>query len=54
MFKEINITGPEGAKRAKQLGIEEVPTIAIDGEVVLIGRVEKEEIEHEINLHQTG
>lgn len=54
MFKEINIAGPEGAKRAKQLGIEEVPTIAIDGEVVLIGRVEKEEIEHEINLHQTG
>lgn len=54
MFKEINVTGSEGAERAKQLGIEEVPTIAIDGEVVLIGRVEKDEIEHEINLHLSG
>ncbi|MBP2031261.1 putative thioredoxin/glutaredoxin [Methanohalophilus levihalophilus] len=49
MFKEINISGSEGAERARQLGIEEVPTIAIDGEVVLIGRVDKDDIEQEIN-----
>ncbi|NPE29379.1 hypothetical protein HNV12_15755 [Methanococcoides sp. SA1] len=48
MFKEINTTSSEGAERAKQLGIEEVPTIAIDGEIVLIGRVEKDEIRKEL------
>ncbi|WP_440952448.1 thioredoxin family protein [Methanococcoides sp. FTZ1] len=48
MFKEINVTSSEGAERAKQLGIEEVPTITINGEVVLIGRVEKDEILEEL------
>ena len=48
MFKEINVTSLEGAERAKQLGIEEVPTITINGEVVLIGRVEKDEILEEL------
>ncbi|WP_135607247.1 glutaredoxin family protein [Methanococcoides methylutens] len=48
MFKEINVTSLEGAERAKQLGIEEVPTITINGEVVFIGRVEKDEIQEEL------
>ncbi|WP_342210519.1 glutaredoxin family protein [Methanococcoides vulcani] len=48
MFKEINVTSLEGTERAKQLGIEEVPTITINGEVVLIGRVEKDEIREEL------
>ncbi|MCD4821457.1 MAG: thioredoxin family protein [Methanococcoides sp.] len=48
MFKEINVTSLEGSERAKQLGIEEVPTIAINGEIVLIGRVEKDEIRTEL------
>ncbi|WP_135612659.1 thioredoxin family protein [Methanococcoides sp. AM1] len=48
MFKEINVTSIEGAERAKQLGIEEVPSITINGEVVLIGRVEKGEIQEEL------
>ena len=48
MFKEINVTSLEGAERAKQLAIEEVPTIAINGDVVLIGRVEKDEIRTEL------
>lgn len=47
-FKEINTSSPDGAGRAKEMGILEVPTITIDGEVVLIGRVDKEEIEEEI------
>nr|WP_250869398.1 hypothetical protein [Methanococcoides seepicolus] len=48
MFKEINVTSLEGSQRAKQLGIEEVPTIAINGDVVLIGRVEKDETRTEL------
>jgi len=48
MFKEINVTSLEGSERAKQLGIEEVPTIAINGEIMLIGRVEKDEIRTEL------
>lgn len=50
-FKEINITSPGGKERAKQLGIFEVPSIAIDGDVVLVGRVDRNEIEREIRLY---
>ena len=50
-FKEINITGPGGEERAKQLGIFEVPSIAIDGDVVLVGRVDRDEIEREIRTY---
>ncbi len=48
-FKEINISYPEGQRRASELGIMSVPTVAIDGEVVFVGRVSKEEILKEIN-----
>ena len=32
-FKEINTSSPDGAARAEEIGILEVPTITIDGEV---------------------
>lgn len=51
MFKEINVTSSEGVQKAKLLGIDEVPAIAIDGDVVLLGRVDKDEILEELELH---
>lgn len=51
-FKEINISYPEGKKRASELNIMSVPTIAIDGDVVLIGRVSREELIKEISLRK--
>ncbi|MDO9516493.1 MAG: thioredoxin family protein [Methanosarcinaceae archaeon] len=50
-FKEINTSSPDGAAHAKEMGILEVPTITIDGEIMFIGRVDKDEIEQEIKLH---
>ncbi len=47
-FKEINISHPEGQRRALELNIMSVPAIAIDGEVVFVGRVTREEILSEI------
>ena len=47
-FKEINISYPEGKKRAAELDIMSVPTVAIDGEVVFVGRVSREELLREI------
>ena len=52
-FKEINITHPEGQARAAELNIMSVPTLAIDNEVVFVGRVSKEEILNEINARET-
>jgi len=51
-FKEINISYPEGKQRASELNIMSVPTIAIDGDVVFIGRVSKEELIKEISLRK--
>ncbi|MCX9085057.1 MAG: thioredoxin family protein [Candidatus Methanoperedens sp.] len=51
-FKEINISYPEGKSRASQLNIMSVPTVAIDGDVVFIGRVSKEELMKEIELRK--
>lgn len=51
-FKEINISYPEGKKRAAELNIMSVPTIAIDGDVVFIGRVSREELIKEISLRK--
>ncbi len=51
-FKEINISYLEGQRRASELNIMSVPTIAIDGEVVFVGRVSKEELLREINLRK--
>ncbi len=48
-LKEINISYPEGQKRASELNIMSVPTVAIDGEVVFVGRTSKEELLREIN-----
>lgn len=48
-FKEINISHPEGQRRASELNIMSVPAIAIDGEVVFVGRVTREEILKEIS-----
>ncbi len=48
-FKEINISHPEGQRRALELNIMSVPTIAIDGEVVFVGRATREEILREIS-----
>ncbi len=51
VLKEINVSGPEGAVRAKELGIGEVPAIAIDGELAFIGRVERNEIREELRTY---
>ncbi len=48
-FKEINISYPEGQRRASELNIMSVPTVAIDGEVVSVGRISREELLKEIN-----
>lgn len=48
-LKEINISYPEGQKRASELNIMSVPTVAIDGEVVFVGRTSREELLREIN-----
>ncbi len=47
-FKEINISYPEGQQRASELNIMSVPTVAIDGEVIIVGRTSKEELLKEI------
>jgi len=49
-FKEINISYPEGKRRASELNIMSVPTVVIDGDVVFVGRVSKEELLKEISL----
>ena len=49
-FKEVNISHPEGERRASELIILSVPTIVIDGEIVFVGRISKEELLREINL----
>ncbi|MCZ7398229.1 MAG: thioredoxin family protein [Candidatus Methanoperedens sp.] len=51
-FKEINISYPEGQCRASELGIMSVPTVAIDGEIVFVGRASREEILKEISLRK--
>ncbi len=51
-FKEINISYPEGQRRASELNIMSVPTIAIDGEVVFVGRISREEIIREIRTRE--
>ena len=48
-FKEINISYPEGQRRASELNIMSVPAVAIDGEVLFVGRISKEEILKEIS-----
>jgi len=52
-FKEINISYPEGQRRASELNIMSVPTIAIDGEVVFMGRISREEIIREIRTRES-
>ena len=52
-FKEINISYPEGKARAGELNIMSVPTIAIDGEVVFVGRISKEELIREIKARES-
>lgn len=47
-FKEINISYPEGQKRASELNIMSVPTVVIDGEVVFVGRTSKDDILKEL------
>ncbi len=49
-FKEINISHPEGQRRALELNIMSVPAIAIDGKVVFVGRVSRVDILREIKL----
>ena len=51
-FKEINTSYPEGKQRAMELNIMSVPTVAIDGEVVFVGRISREELITEINLRK--
>jgi thioredoxin 1 len=51
-FKEINISYPEGKGRASQLNIMSVPTVAINGDVVFVGRVSKEELLKELSLRK--
>jgi len=52
-FKEINISYPEGQKKASELNIMSVPAVAIDGEVVLVGRATKEELVREITARES-
>lgn len=52
-FKEINTSYPEGKQRASELNIMSVPTVAIDGEVVLVGRVSREELLREIGSRKS-
>ena len=52
-FKEINISYPEGQRKASELKIMSVPTIAIDGEVVFMGRTSREEIIREIRTRES-
>ncbi len=49
-FKEINVSYPEGKRKASELNIMSVPTVAIDGDVVFVGRVSKEDLIKEIGL----
>ncbi len=51
-FKEINISYPEGQRRASELNIMSVPAVAIDGEVVFVGRTSREELLREINSRE--
>ena len=51
-FKEINISYPEGKSRACDLKIMSVPAVAIDGDVVFMGRFSKEELLKEISLRK--
>ncbi len=51
-FKEINVSYPEGQRRASELNIMSVPTVTIDGEVVFVGRASREEILKEISLRK--
>jgi alkyl hydroperoxide reductase subunit AhpF len=52
-FKEINISCPEGKQRASELSIMSVPTVTIDGEVVLVGCVSREELLREIESRKS-
>ncbi len=52
-FKEINISYPEGQRRAQELNIMSVPAIAIDGEVVFMGRTSKEQLLREIRSRES-
>lgn len=49
-FKEINISYPEGKQKASDLNIMSVPTVTIDGDIVFVGRVSKEELLKELSL----
>ncbi len=51
-FKEINISYPEGQRRASELNIMSVPAVAIDGEVLFVGKTTREELLREINLRK--
>lgn len=51
-FKEINTSYPEGKKRAMELNIMSVPAVSIDGDVVFVGRVSKEELIKEISIRK--
>ena len=51
-FKEINISYTEGKQRASELNIMSVPTVAIDGDVVFVGRVSREELIKEISMRK--
>ncbi len=52
-FKEINISYPEGQRKASELNIMSVPAIVIDGEVVFVGRTSREEIIKEIRTRES-
>lgn len=51
-FKEINISYTEGSRRASELNILSVPTIVIDGNVIFVGRISKEELFREIKSRE--
>lgn len=52
-LKEINISYPDGQRRAGELNIMSVPAVAIDGEVVFVGRTTREELIREIKSRES-
>lgn len=50
LFKEINVGTEYGKRKAEELGIWVVPTLVVDGEVVMEGEVDEKVIAKAINV----
>ncbi|MCL7414532.1 MAG: thioredoxin family protein [ANME-2 cluster archaeon] len=52
-FKEVNALQGEGLERAKRIGISSVPAIALDGELLLVGRIDRDDIKYLLDTIHT-